>query len=266
MASDARPWIIAIANHKGGVGKTTTTHTLGAVLSEDYGLRVGMIDCDPQSSLTEACGIPDANGRSMADILGNAKARPSIGDILRPIGESGRLWLAPSSLDLAAAQRDLSSRLVGRDSALKRELSNVSGLDGILIDCPPTLDLLTLNALVAADFVIIPTKPQIVDLRGLRLFLQTLDDVRFINEHLRVMGVLITFWQNYNLHKRAQAALERLGLPLFETKIGVSVRVAEGPEISMSVVDYAPRNDRAAEYRALTAEVLSLANTGSDNG
>lgn len=254
---------IAIANHKGGVGKTTTTHALGTAFSKDHGMTVLMVDLDPQSSLTEACGVRDASGESMAEVLGGSRpGHKRMSSIIRQLGEG--LYLAPSNLEMARAQRDITSRLTGRNTAVKKALDSLDGIDIVLMDCPPSLDMLTINGLVAATHVIIPTKPQIMDLRGLRLFLDTLDQIEDDNPNLTRMGVLLTFWERVNHHKDALAMLQDdpdLGVPVFQTRIGKSIRVAEGPGKGESIIDYSPHNPRAAEYQSLANEVLECLKT-----
>jgi chromosome partitioning protein len=247
---------IAIANHKGGVAKTTTTHALATVWASQY-KRVLMIDMDPQSSLTEACGI-DAPGSSMSEVLGGSRAGThSLERVVRFLGAF--LSLAPANIDMAATELSLSGRLVGRELVLAKALAHLTSQpDLVLIDCPPSLGMLTLNALMAADYVLIPTQPQIVDLRGLRLFRETLDQLRNGDGRPKELGVLLTFYDGrFNLHQRARDALRAAGFHTFDTMIGRSVRVAESPESCRSVIDYAPTNPRAIEYQALAQEVLS---------
>ncbi len=244
--------IIAIANHKGGVGKTATAHSLGVVLATEHERRVLLVDCDPQASLTEACGIQDAAGRSLAEVMGGTDlGTAALADVVRLL--SPRLSLVPSDIGLATAELGLVSRL-GRESTLKRSLATVGhDYDVCLIDCPPSLGLLNVNALTAADAVLVPTIPQIVDLRGLSIFLDTLDLIReLLNPDLEVLGIVATFYdRRLNQHKQAMAAMRRDGLPLLEVTIGRSVRVSEAAGVGESVVSYAPCNKRAGEYRAL---------------
>jgi chromosome partitioning protein len=252
---------IAIGNHKGGVGKTTTTHALGQSLA-DMGHNVLMIDMDPQASLTESCGVDVGaiEGQNMADVLGGSRAGTrKLGDVIRGVGD--RLALAPASIDLAITELGLAARLVGRDAVLKKELAGHLGLwngliEFVLIDCPPALGMLAINALTAADYIIIPTQPQVVDLRGLRLFRDTLGQLRNGDGKPKELGVLLTFWANYNLHREARAVMEGAGFRVFKTAIGRSVRVAEAPEYGKSIIDYAPDNPRSQEYGQLAREVL----------
>ncbi len=248
--------IIAIANHKGGVGKTATTHALGAGLAQ-LGLRVLLVDIDPQSSLTAACGV-EANGESLAEVLGGvAPGGLSLTDILLDVGNGDHLHLAPSDIALSINEPGLIQRY-GRENLLKRELAKVvRGYDVALIDCPPSLGILTINALNAADTVVIPTQPQISDLRGLRLFLDTLRRLRGeLNPDLLVMGILPTFVDERLLHHRdALQVMRDNGLPLFEVQIGRSVKVAEAAASGESVITYDPTNKQAENYRQLAKVV-----------
>ncbi len=247
---------IAVANHKGGVGKTATTHALGTVLAEDFNWRVLLVDIDPQSSLTGASGIGGVAGKSLAEVLGGAAQGSLIlGKIIKDLED--RLYLVPADLALATAELGLVSRM-GRENVLKKALDTVeTDYDVVIIDCPPSLGLLTLNGLTAADVVLIPTQPQVVDLRGLRLFLDTLDQIRVeLNPKLETMGILLTFYDHRLIHHRdARGAMERSGLPLMRTQIGRSVRVAEAAANGETVVTYAPRNPQATAYRELSEEV-----------
>jgi len=255
------PIVIAIANHKGGVGKTTTTHSLGRALSE-RGYSVLMIDMDPQSSLTEGCGISQERsaGRSLADVLGGVKpGTMPMRDILVKIGE--RLTLAPANIDMSVTELGLAARLVGRDVILAKTLAPIKGdYDFVLVDAPPSLGMLVINSLTASDYVIIPTQPQVVDLRGLLLFRDTLSQLRNGDGRPHELGVLLTFYSGYTLHKTAQQAMIDTGMKVFHTTIGRSVRVAESPEYGKSILDYAPENPRATEYRQLAEEVLQCLN------
>ena len=247
---------VAIANQKGGTGKSATTHALGAVLASEHQRRVLMVDIDPQSSLTEACASSDTSGSSLAEVLGGATpGKLNLRKIILELSEN--LYLAPADLALAATELGLVSRM-GRENVLKKALSTVENdFDIALIDCPPSLSLLTVNALTAADGVLIPTQPQAVDLRGLRLFLDTLDNIRQeLNPELETLGILPTFFdRRLTHHKEAIAAMERAGLPLMGVKIGRSVRVAEAAAEGQTVVTYEPQNPQALAYRELAEEI-----------
>jgi chromosome partitioning protein len=245
------PRIIAIANQKGGVGKTTTTLTLGAALVE-RGKSVLLVDLDPQSSLTMALGV-DATGQSMHEVMGSTEpGTKSLRDIVHQI--SPRFFLAPSDIALSRSESGLMVRL-GRESVLKKTLSGVRS-DYILIDCLPSLGILTINALVASDEVIIPTVAEYLALRGIALFYRTLRDVRSINPALKVLGILPTFYDPRLLHTReVLSAMQKKGLPVFKICIGRTVRFAEASLAGESILSYASTNPGALAYRKL-AEVV----------
>ncbi|GBC84461.1 Chromosome partitioning protein ParA [bacterium HR11] len=258
--------VLAIANHKGGVGKTATAHALGTSVHA-RGLRVLLVDMDPQGSLTGSCGIRDAAGRSMAEVLGGATPGSlSLRDILRFLRPG--LALAPSDLALAATELGLVSRL-GRESVLRKSLRTVeTDFDLTIVDCPPSLGLLTVNALTAADAVLVPTQPQAVDLRGLRLFLDTLERIREeLNPNLEVLGVLPTFVDLRLVHHReALEVLRAAGLPVLEVLVGRSVRVAEAASVGESIVTYAPDHPQSQVFQQLGEIVIRWATGRPDDG
>ena len=247
--------IITIANHKGGVGKSTTAANLGAGLAS-LGVRVLLVDADPQASLTQSLGVgldPDYN---LAGVLGDAKAgQIPVSMAIQGIGEN--LAIIPATLDLASSEIGLVNRL-GRENAMKNALSKVKDQDLIIIDTPPSLGLLTVNALAAADYVIIPTLPQAADLRGLQLITGTIDDIKqAINPELQIMGVLVTQFDGRLVHHgEALEVLDGWDIPIFETKIGRTIKAAESAGMGKPLIDYQPDNKRAVEYKALAQEVL----------
>ena len=246
--------IIVIANHKGGVGKTATTHALGAGLA-DSGLKVLMIDLDPQASLSGACGFSGSDP-SLADVMGGSeKGAVKIPVIIKQLSDN--LSLAPSDLSLAGTERGLYQRL-GRENVLKRALETVSAsFDVCLIDCPPSLSLLTVNALNAADGVLIPTQPAAADLRGLRMFFSTLDDMSELNPNLEIVGILPTFYDSrLNHHNAAIETMTGAGLPVLSSRIGRSVKVQEAAGHAESITEYDPQNKRSIEYNQLTEEII----------
>jgi chromosome partitioning protein len=206
--------------------------------------------------LTEACASVDTSGVSLAEVLGGAT--PGTLTLKKIILElSDNLYLAPADLALAATELGLVSRM-GRENVLKKALASVTDtFDVALVDCPPSLSLLTVNALTAADAVLIPTQPQAVDLRGLRLFLSTLDNIRQeLNPELQTLGILPTFFDSrLTHHKEAIGAMERAGLPLMNVRIGRSVRVAEAAANGETVVTFEPKNPQAQAYRELAEEI-----------
>lgn len=242
--------VLAVANQKGGSAKTTTTHSLGVVLA-GLGWRVLLVDVDPQSSLTGACGVSDAQGASLAEVIGGAVlGSVAMGDVLQELQPG--LSLVPSDVMLASVELGLVSR-IGRENVLGRALATVAeSFDVALLDCPPSLGLLTVNALTAADGVIIPTMGEAVALRALRLFLATLGDVRqALNGDLETLGVVLTFYDGrLRLHQQGLEAIENAGLPVLGT-VGRSVRVAEASAVGETVLTFAPKNPQAQAYQDL---------------
>jgi len=245
--------VIAIANHKGGVGKTATTHALGAELA-NIGQRVLILDLDPQASLSGACGSSGIDP-SLADVLGGSESgKVKMQEIIKRLSDN--LSLAPSDLSLAGTERGLYQRL-GRENVLKRALETVTkSFDVCLIDCPPSLSLLTVNALNAAHGVLIPTQPAAADMRGLKMFFGTLDDMSELNPDLEIIGILPTFYDaRLNHHNAAIETMSGAGLRMLSARIGRSVKVQEAAGHKESITDYDPKNKRATEYKALAEEI-----------
>lgn len=244
---------IAVANHKGGVGKTATAHALATALAQ-AGRRVLMVDVDPQAALTTSNQVKIKH--SLADVIGGSKpGLQSLAGITVKVAPN--LDLAPASKDLADCELGLTQRL-GRETVLKKALASVAGkYDVAIIDCPPSLGLLTVNALAAANAVVIPTQPSAVDLRGLVAFKDTLDQIRQeLNPKLCLLGILVTFYdRRYSNHQAAIEALEKSGLPIFTTRISRSVRVAEAAEVGESIITYEPSHPATAAYRTIGEEI-----------
>jgi chromosome partitioning protein len=247
---------IAIGNQKGGTGKTATTFALGDALARLHGWRVLMVDIDPQSSLTKSCQVDVGSRATVADVLGGAEPGTArIGQSVHDLGDG--LMIAPSDIRLSKGELGLISRM-GRENVLRKALQDAAeSVDVVLIDCPPSLSILTINALVSADSVIIPTQPQAVDIAGLSLFTDTVTRVkRELNPDITIMGALLTFYDTrLKHHESVIAQLDSMGLDVFDTRIGRSIRVAEAAEAGQSVVSYAPDNKRAKEYREFAEEI-----------
>ena len=247
--------VVAVANQKGGVAKTTTVQSLGVAMAQ-AGHRVLAVDLDPQACLTFSCGLnPDELDASLHDVM---VRRAKLSDVLLPVVGTDGLDLVPATIDLAGAEVHLLSR-TGREHVLARALLPViEGYDVVLIDCPPSLGVLTINGLTAAEAVIVPLQCEALSHRGVGQLLETIEDVRqFANEKLRVLGVLPTMFDARTIHSRQVLAdvEERYGLPLFGPPVPKSVRVAEAPGLGKSVLQHAPTSPGALAYRTLSTTV-----------
>jgi chromosome partitioning protein len=247
------PRVISFANQKGGVAKTTTTLNLGVAFSE-HGLKVLLVDLDPQGNLTMSQGMnPDSIERSMFDVLVH---RTPIQEVIH----HAEVDLAVSSIDLAGAELALSS-MIGRERALEKALAEVKdSYDYVLIDTPPSLGLLTINALVASTGVIVPVQCEYLSLRGLVQLENTLSMIREnLNPIVEIEGILPTMYDSRTLHSREAVEIlqENFGDLVFDTKIRKTVRYAEAPVKGTSVLKYDPSGNAAEAYRQLAKEVLN---------
>jgi chromosome partitioning protein len=249
---------LAIAHLKGGTGKTATCHALGTILAAERGRQVLLVDCDPQASLTGACGIRDSEGVSLAEALDGVG--PDVLELLLYriiLRIAPGLDLLPADIALARTEQLLTttpSRALALRNALRRLGSKY---DVAILDCPANLGLLTTNALAAADAVLIPTKPNVLDLRALSLFLDSLERTKKQhNPQLETLGIVVTFFEGRLIHhKRILDAMQGLGLPVMDVVIGRTVRVAEASAESQSIVQYAPQHKQAEAYRQLADTV-----------
>jgi chromosome partitioning protein len=244
--------VLALANQKGGVAKTTTTLNLGVALSE-VGKRVLCVDLDPQGNLTMSQGLnPDAVERSMFDVLVH---RLPIEEVI----ERCEVDVAVASIELAGAELALSSQ-IGRERALEKALVLVKErYEYVLIDTPPSLGLLTINAFVAATGVIVPVQTEYLSLRGLVQLENTLQMVReHLNPSVEVVGILPTMYDKRLTHSREADEIlrENFGDLVFNTRIRKTIRYAEAPVKGSSVLAYEPDGEAAALYRDLAKEVL----------
>jgi len=245
--------VISFANQKGGVAKTTTTLNLGVALAEQN-LRVLLCDLDPQGNLTMSQGLnPDTIERSMFDVLVHRLP-------IQEVVHHAEVDLAVSSIDLAGAELALSS-MIGRERALEKALAPVRDTyDYILIDTPPSLGLLTINALVASNGVIVPVQCEYLSLRGLVQLENTLSMIREnLNPEVGIEGILPTMYDSRTLHSREAVEIlqENFGDLVFDTKIKKTVRYAEAPVKGTSVLKYEPSGSAAQAYRDLAKEVLN---------
>jgi len=245
--------VIALANQKGGVAKTTTTLNLGVAFSE-MGHRVLLVDLDPQGNLTMSQGLnPDVIERSMFDVLVH---KIPISEVI----EHREVDLAVASIDLAGAELALSA-LIGRERSLEKALAQVRNTyDFILIDTPPSLGLLTINAFVAATGVIVPVQCEYLSLRGLVQLENTLAMVREnLNPHVGVEGIVPTMFDGRTLHAREAIEIleENFGDLVYRTRIRKTVRYAEAPVKGSSVLKYDPTGAAAEGYRELAREIVA---------
>ena len=252
-AAPATADVISFANQKGGVAKTTTTLNLGVALAEK-GHRVLLVDLDPQGNLTMSQGLnPDTIERSMFDVLVH---RMPIEQVI----EHREVDIAVSSIDLAGADMALSSQ-IGRERALEKAFAPVKErYDFILIDTPPSLGLLTINAFVASDGVIVPVQTEYLSLRGLVQLENTLSMVREnLNPAVEIIGILPTMYDKRLTHSREAEEIlrENFGGLVYNTRIRKTVRFAEAPVRGTSVLAYDPTGEAAELYRDLAKEVLN---------
>ena len=253
--------IIAVAQHKGGAGKTVTCVNLGASLGE-MGKAVLLIDLDPQASLTTSFGInPTDLDRSIYDVL----AKPSLGlDEIILNSQSPGLSIAPSHINLSVANLEFAGR-IGRERILKKKIDPVEDdYDYIFLDCGPSLGLLTINALTAADSVLIPIQSELLSVYGLKHLLDTIDLVKEeLNQNLVIEGFLLTM---YDARTRMSKGVTKnirgtFGDQVFETIIRRRVRLAEGPALGKPITVHAPRSEGAEDYRNLAKELVSREQT-----
>jgi chromosome partitioning protein len=258
---------IAVINQKGGVGKTTTAVNLSAALAA-RGLRVGLIDLDPQAHASLHLGLGPQRGLpSTYDVLTDNRPLEQVWQLV-----AENLRVAPSHIDLAAAEVELAG-VVGREMILRDALAgHADQFDYVLVDCPPSLGILTINALTAVDDVFLPLQPHFLALHGLSKLLQTIDLVRRrLNERLRLAGVVLCLFESgTRLAAEVSGDVESFfgegverqeawrNARVFSTRIRRNIRLAEAPSFEQSIFQYAPTSPGAEDYGRLAEEVLAL--------
>ena len=256
---------IAILNQKGGVGKTTTTVNLAAAMAR-CGQRVCIIDLDPQSHASLHLGVAAVSGHSVYDVLCNDAA---IDDVRCQASEN--LWVVPASLDLAGAELELAGE-VGRETILADKLEQSSAcFDFLLLDCPPSLGVLTLNALTAVQEVFLPLQPHFLALHGLSKLLRTIDIVsKRLNPDLRLSGIMLCMYDTATrlaaevsrdvadfIDQQSSSSKTWADAKFFNTKVRRNIRLAEAPSFGQSIFEYAANSHGAEDYLSLAYEVLA---------
>ncbi len=243
--------VIAFANQKGGVAKTTTTLSVGAALAE-MGKAVLAVDLDPQAALTYSMGVdPDALGETVNDVL--VRRLP-----VEKVLISREIDLVPANIDLAGAEAILLAK-TGREYALERALRDVTArYDYIVIDCPPSLGILTINGLTAAGEVVIPLQCEALSHRGVGQLVETLADIRhFTNPNLAISGVIPTMYDGRSKHARQvlNDVGSRYDLEVLDPAVRKSIRFAEASQAGVSILSFAPTHPGAEAYRALARQI-----------
>ena len=241
--------IIAIINQKGGTGKTTTAINLGSALSS-LGKKVLLIDLDPQANLSYSFGIKSPNG-TITEVLQGKKTLQAI------LTEKEGLSITPSSISLADLEISLVNK-IGREGLLKERLKGLKGYDYVFIDSPPSLSILTINALNAAQEVLIPLQMEILSLQGLAQLLDTINEVRrVLNKNLKVRGIIPSMYDaRRRLSDEVLEEIKKFKETVFKTVIRENVKIAEAPSFAKSVLTYAPSSHGAEDYIKLAKEFI----------
>ena len=241
--------VLSFCNHKGGVGKTTSVISIGSLLAQE-GYRVLLVDLDAQANLTTSL----LDGEPLRDIYTALKERKE----LPQVEVAPNLYLSPSSLDLAAIESEIGGQ-INREGALQRLIEPLRGnYEYILIDCAPSLGLLLINALTASDKVYIPLSAETLPYKGLTSLERVIGQVKeYLNSRLQIGGIFFTRWNNRKLNKEVeQAARSTYGDIILQAKVRENIAIAEAPLSKESIITYAPKSTGAADYAALTQELL----------
>ncbi|HCP82179.1 MAG TPA: chromosome partitioning protein ParA [Octadecabacter sp.] len=259
LSRTTNPKIISIANQKGGVGKTTTTINLGAALAR-CGRRVLLIDLDPQGNASTGLGIEPADRIETTYELLTGDALPAEAALPTSVEN---LLIIPATTDLSSADINLMSnekRSYMLHDALHQPDIDALDLDYILIDCPPSLNILTVNAMIASDAVVVPLQSEFFALEGLSQLMLTIRDIRqTANPALRIEGIVLTMYdKRNNLCQQVEVdARENLGELVFKTVIPRNVRLSEAPSFALPIIDYDPASKGSHAYLALAEEIVS---------
>lgn len=243
--------IIAIINQKGGTGKTTVTANLGASLAS-MGKKILLIDLDPQANLSYSFGINASNGDSIADVLQGKKTLQTI------LVEREGIAIAPSSTLLADIEVSLVNK-IGREQILKDRLKGLKGYDYVFIDCPPSLSVLTVNALNASHEVLIPAQMEVLSMQGLSQLFDTINQVKQVLNHgLRIKGIIPSMFDSRR--RLSEEVLNQISAStkarIFKTHIRECVKIAEAPSFAKTVLHYAPSSNGAEDFKNLSKEFL----------
>ena len=246
--------IIAIANHKGGVGKTTSVASIGAALANS-GYNVLLVDLDAQANLTDSLLKDKSVESTIYEAMMDGELAP-----LPVVQIRENLSLVPSCLDMAAIEIELSKRQ-DREYILKTHIDSTEGeFDYILLDCPPSLGLITINSFTAADFVIVPLTAEALPFNGLTMIENILTMVkRNLNHYLKFVGVFLTRWEGRKLNKMVEGALRQTYKEkLLSTKIRTNIAIAEAPLVKEDIITYSKSSRGAKDYETLTEEIRNV--------
>lgn len=252
--------IISIANFKGGVGKTTTAINLAAGL-KNTGKRVLLIDVDPQANLTQSLGITDEIESSLYSVLRKAAFGEKVKLMDVMITASG-LDVIPAALELASAELELAS-VYGREQILSQLVKPLKGYDFVFIDCPPSMGMLTINALVASNFVLLPLQAEFLPLKGAKNFLKHFDLVSKLNKKLQLLGFILTKYDNRKIMNRQvkKNLLQEFSKEkVFKTHIRTNIALAKAQQKGMDIFTFDKRSNGAEDYKKLTEEFLMKLN------